>query len=1071
MVDRQWKPIVPLFVIRIPAVACLRMLVNLPPLIAPLRHDRMNRLGALLLLPACLLAPSRALADKSANWRAFRAGDGFVDSGASAISMSPRGTLLVKHTDAAEISAYDGYTVRRLPSPGRTGFRVYESRSGQLWSLFFEGLTVFDGTQWIQHSIPEIRAENSVDPILRQIRQISLIPAERDRVLFLVSDRLMEYDVSTMRPIVIRSVADTGLGKFFEMTEARDGSIWIAGARGLAHLPGPVRRVTLTTAWTEFLIPESTPIENLQRPFEDARGGITALAMSKSSPGKRVIVHFDGTNWTHHLITGETLRQAWAGWDESTWACSINSLFHFDHRQGGRLSREDPWAGQFKDVLTETNNVFWLATSEGLVRYAPYLWRTPDEVDDFKSLVHATLQDASGRLWFATVKGLLRFDQGRWTVIRWPENFEAGFTATDCMYALPSGSIAIGAGDEILLHHPVNGRFSSLTHPDSRRVRLVGQFKSGELCIRTSAPDGDGSSLRIESCEGTSFQVWPSEPTMWSALRDITAMFTTSNGDVWFGGIGGTALVRNGQLQLFTSGPGFRDEQPASFLELADGTLWCGGTTRIQSFNGRKWSTVQSNLERVSSLARTGDGKIWAATAQGLFAFSGGSWMHHGLDEGLPSPSITRLVEDRDGRLWAGTTRGLSLFHPEADDSPPRTMPPVLPNEPTEGTATVVWRGIDKWHNTPVERLLFSYRMDEAPWSAFTEINSRTFENLGTGRHRFKVRAMDRNWNEDPNPQSIEFSVLLPWYREPRLVLVSVAGIALVIFFAGLAVNQHLRLIRSYAEVGKIVAIRTRELERANEELLHSQKMKALGTLAAGIAHDFNNILSIIKGSAQIIERHPDDALKIRTRVERIKTVVEQGSGIVKSMLGLSRATEKDLVPCELAPIVSETVRLLGDRYQSDVTFRFEAAESLPPVPAIKELLQQMLYNLVLNAVDAMSGGGTVILRAQVLDRLPESLVLNPRSASSYVRLSIEDSGSGIPPEIFSRIFEPFFTTKALSSRRGTGLGLSMVYELAKEMGYGLHVQSVPGQGTTFSILMSVAGPGPQTEAQTPQEG
>ena len=315
---------------------------------------------------------------------------------------------------------------------------------------------------------------------------------------------------------------------------------------------------------------------------------------------------------------------------------------------------------------------------------------------------------------------------------------------------------------------------------------------------------------------------------------------------------------------------------------------------------------------------------------------------------------------------------------------------------------------------------------------------------------------MDRNWNEDPNPQPLEFTVLLPWYREPRLIFVSTACVALVLFFAGLAVNQHLRLIRSYAEVGKIVAIRTRELERANEELLHSQKMKAVGTLAAGIAHDFNNILSIIKGSAQIIERNPDDSLKIRTRVERIKTVVEQGSGIVKSMLGLSRATEKDRVACDLVPIVNETVKLLGDRLQADASIRFEAEAGLPKVQAIKELLQQMLYNLVLNAVDAMSGTGQVILRARVVDRLPGQIALVPPKAPRYVALSVEDGGVGIPPEILSRIFEPFFTTKALSSRRGTGLGLSMVYELAKEMGYGLQVHSIPGQGTTFSILMPV---------------
>src|SRR5205085_3361875 len=108
------------------------------------------------------------------------------------------------------------------------------------------------------------------------------------------------------------------------------------------------------------------------------------------------------------------------------------------------------------------------------------------------------------------------------------------------------------------------------------------------------------------------------------------------------------------------------------------------------------------------------------------------------------------------------------------------------------------------------------------------------------------------------------------------------------------------QLLLSYAEVEKKVAQRTRELELANRELLHSQKMNALGALAAGIAHDFNNILSIVKGSAQIIEENLENPHKIRTRVDRIKTVVEQGAGIVKAMLGFSRESGQESSSCDL---------------------------------------------------------------------------------------------------------------------------------------------------------------------------
>jgi hypothetical protein len=116
-------------------------------------------------------------------------------------------------------------------------------------------------------------------------------------VFFLVSDKLMEYDAVKGRAIVIRRASDTKLGRFSEMAESRDGGIWLTGARGLGYIPGPVRRLTPATVWQEFLVSETMAVENLLRPFEDERGGITALASSSAAPGKRVIVHFDGSRW------------------------------------------------------------------------------------------------------------------------------------------------------------------------------------------------------------------------------------------------------------------------------------------------------------------------------------------------------------------------------------------------------------------------------------------------------------------------------------------------------------------------------------------------------------------------------------------------------------------------------------------------------------------------------------------------------------------------------------------------------------------------------------------------------
>jgi len=350
--------------------------------------------------------------------------------------------------------------------------------------------------------------------------------------------------------------------------------------------------------------------------------------------------------------------------------------------------------------------------------------------------------------------------------------------------------------------------------------------------------------------------------------------------------------------------------------------------------------------------------------------------------------------------------------------------------------------------------LLYSYRLDEREWSPFQEARQATFSELLAGKHTFQVRAMDRNCNARSKPAQLDFVVVLPWYKETRLVLISMAGVALALFFAGVAFNRHRRLVRSYAEVEQKVAERTRELEIASRELLHSQKMNALGALAAGIAHDFNNILSIIKGSAQIIEDNLDNSQKVRTRVDRIKTVVEQGAGIVKAMLGFSRESEQQASLCDLKVVVEDTIKLLGDRFLHEVQVSFDAGHDLSPVVCPKDFVQQILINFIFNAAESMDTRKQIILATQQLASLPCGLVLAPSPGPRYASVSVRDFGCGIKPENLARIFEPFFTTKALSERRGTGLGLSMVYELAKKIGAGLAVESVVGRGSTFSLIL-----------------
>jgi signal transduction histidine kinase len=174
-------------------------------------------------------------------------------------------------------------------------------------------------------------------------------------------------------------------------------------------------------------------------------------------------------------------------------------------------------------------------------------------------------------------------------------------------------------------------------------------------------------------------------------------------------------------------------------------------------------------------------------------------------------------------------------------------------------------------------------------------------------------------------------------------------------------------------------------------------------------------------------------------------------------MLGFSRSGDDLLEPCPLNSLVENTIKLLGDRFLREVEIRFDSAPALPPARVSSSLVQQILLNFIFNAAESMEGRKRIVIATALAVPWSAGTVLPPGPAEGYVSVSVRDSGSGIEPENLPRVFEPFFTTKALSTRRGTGLGLSIAYELAKKMEAGLAVESAPGKGSVFSLILPVA--------------
>ena len=307
------------------------------------------------------------------------------------------------------------------------------------------------------------------------------------------------------------------------------------------------------------------------------------------------------------------------------------------------------------------------------------------------------------------------------------------------------------------------------------------------------------------------------------------------------------------------------------------------------------------------------------------------------------------------------------------------------------------------------------------------------------------------------NARNLVLGKSLPIERRGRLQdhvgKFAFAATALAVLAGGFVFVVQRRMIASYERVEALAEAQRQKLQTAQDELLHSQKMRALGTLAAGIAHDFNNLLSVIRLSNQLAAEQTNPKGTARENMDAIESAVSQGENIVNSMLGYSRVAAEIDKDYSVADAVNESVAMLGKKFLAGIILKLEIAPDLPRVRGARGRLEQMLLNLIVNASEAMAAQGELRLAVREASEIAAPL-LAPRPAAQYVEVLVGDSGPGIPPEILPRIFEPFFTTKNTGARPGTGLGLATVYTMAQQDGLGLAVETAEGKGTTFRILI-----------------
>ncbi len=265
-------------------------------------------------------------------------------------------------------------------------------------------------------------------------------------------------------------------------------------------------------------------------------------------------------------------------------------------------------------------------------------------------------------------------------------------------------------------------------------------------------------------------------------------------------------------------------------------------------------------------------------------------------------------------------------------------------------------------------------------------------------------------------------------------------------------------------------AIDTTELHAINEQLRRSQKMEVVGQLTGGIAHDFNNILAVIMGYLELVKRQSSSDKKISSSVDHALNGVMRGTALVNKLLGFSRSHSNKTSLTSVNTLVEDIQDLLVKSLTVAVKIETRLSENIWQVDVDPGDLENAILNLTLNARDAMPEGGKLsietvnkVLDADFVNRQPEAEV------GEYVLLSVNDTGTGMTPEVREKVLEPFFSTKP--EGKGTGLGLSMVYGFVKRSGGFITIYSEPGNGTSINLFLPRGRRTGQIEASTIDSG
>jgi signal transduction histidine kinase/ligand-binding sensor domain-containing protein len=889
---------------------------------------------------------------------------------------------------------------------------LHVDRRGVLWvGTVGGGLHVFDGRRFVAHGLGAGRPGGDVFTIAAGSRSDSLLVGHAGGLDEFRDGRLVPQGGPGSPEGVCATVRD------------RDGNLWVgtrAGGLFRAAPGGGFRPATqLRARWVCSLLEE--------------RGG--TLLVGTLSGGLHQIAERAVRTVTREDGLGDDL--VWsvsAGRDGAMWIGTFTGGLTRLHRGTARVytPRDGLPSSMVRAVRQTADGTVWAGTSKGLARLHHGRFEPVPELGDAHVL--SLFEDGGGVLWVGTEgRGAWRLSQGRWC----PVGPDTGPPSNGVFAFADDGAGGVWMATIAGLYRFTGGRVVADTPRDAM----------------------------------------------------IIAMHRDPGGSLWLATLGqGLLRKRGAQVVAITKAHGLLKDTVVDLVE-HDDRMWLATARGILMVDKRE-------LDRVA------DGRLRSVHGRLL-----------GRDDGMRDPECNGANQpaawkDARGQLWFPTIHGVAVVDPGY--RPPSPVPPLphveaaaIDGEPVAlagalrpldvvaGTRRLAFTYTAIDFDAPSE-LRFRYRLDgfDDDWVDAGGDRTVTYTNLPPGDYRFRVSAITRDRVHSREAATLELRVL-PFFYETRWFYLATVLLIIAILGAIYAVRVS-RLKQSELRLARLVDERTRSLREAQAELVRAERMASVATVMRGIAHELNNPIGFIAGNVEPLRRYcqflsrvagelrdgrprsagevaaltrlspKKDLAYVERDLERLTRDIAEGARrarlIISDLQRFGVGEQRPLEWIAVSRLVEQTVALLAPRLDG-VELRTEVAADIPPVLARAGHLEQLLTNLLDNAIRALPTVATAGRRRGTIS------ISAARLDDATVELQVCDSGAGMPEAVRMRACEPFFTTRP--DGEGSGLGLAIVSATVREHRGRLEIRSAPGQGTEVRVVLPVQAlePDPASDA------